>query len=127
MWNNIAVALATLVIIAPSFAQPPKTNAPQLLRGCEVLGNLRETKGPEDAVHAAYCLGLIDGAANHAYLAKVKPNGIPQFCPPDESPDPREIAARIANVIKARDLGRTESYGRGTSGMVALAMSYPCR
>lgn len=125
--KNIAVAFAALVIVVPSFAQQPKTNAPQLLRGCEVLGNLRETKGPEDAVHAAYCLGLIDGVANHAYLAKVKPVGIPQFCPPDQSPDPREIAARIANTIKARDLSRTESHGRGTSGMVALAMNYPCR
>lgn len=125
--KNIAVAIAALVIVVPSFAQQPKASAPELLRGCEVLGNLRESKGPEDAVHAAYCLGLIDGAANNAYLAKVKPVGIPQFCPPDESPGPRAMAAKIAETIKARDLGQTESYGRGTSGMVALAMSYPCR
>lgn len=125
--KNIAVVFSVLIIVAPSFAQQPKANAPQLLRGCEVLGNLQKTEGPEDAVHAAYCLGLIDGVANHSYLAKVKPVGIPQFCPPDTFPDPREIAARVANTIKSKNLGRTESYGRGTSGMVALAMNYPCR
>lgn len=100
--KKIAAAFAALVIVAPTFAQQPKANAPQLLRGCEVLGNLKNTEGPEDAVHAAYCLGLIDGVANHAYLAKVKPAGIPQFCPPDTFSDPRGIAARIANTIKVR-------------------------
>lgn len=92
-----------------------------------VLGNLRELKGPEDAVHAAYCLGLIEGAANNAYFAKVKPVGIPQFCSPDESPGSSAMAAQVAETIKAQNLGETESYGRGTSGIVALAISYPCR
>lgn len=123
--KHIVILLATLVITTPSIAQ--QTNAPQLLRGCEVLGNLRETKGPEDAVHAAYCLGLIDGAANQAYLAKARPKGIQQFCPPDELPDPREIAARVASTIKERNLIKTEAYGRGTSGLVAMGMNYPCR
>ena len=122
------VALAALLIATVTSASAqPKKNAPTLLRGCEVLAGIATKTTPEDAIHAAYCLGLMDGALNQYYLTKSAPPGIPQLCPPEVTPEPPAIAAQMVQAIKSRGLEKTESYGRGTSGALALSFSYTCR
>lgn len=92
-------------------------------RGCEIVAQGKKTQGM-DSVHAAYCVGLLDGALGTKLYEKTAPNALPRICPPAFLPT-EKAAAAVAEEMK-REAMKKEGAPRGFNEIFALALSYPC-
>ena len=105
--------------------------SPDLVKGCEIISEGRKNTKPEDAIDAAYCLGVIDGI--FATVAKNQNKiPMPDPCFTERLVDTKEMAGNVVKVLAARPKileaarkvgGRSES----TAGLIALSIAYQCR
>lgn len=103
---------------------------PDLIRGCTAIAEERKSTLGEDAVHAAYCLGVLDGIMT-ATFQRQKPVPLPYPCFDKQSIMPSEVARQVLSVLRAKpeliELARRSAGDRGAMvTYLALAVSYQC-
>ncbi|MCV2439858.1 hypothetical protein [Paucibacter sp. DJ2R-2] len=59
MKSTLFAGLSATAILC--FTPAASAFAPDLIRGCKVIAAMQKDATPADAIHAAYCLGVLDG------------------------------------------------------------------
>ena len=105
--------------------------SPDLVKGCKIIAEGRKDTKPDDAIHAAYCLGVLDGIFASVSKNKNK-TPIPDPCFTERFVDTKEMAGNVVKVLEERPKileaarkisGRTESM----ASLIALSIAYQCR
>lgn len=122
-----------LAIILSPCSIIPKTSLafkPDLISGCRAIAEERKNTTEVDSVHAAHCLGALDGIMTST-LKRQNPVPLPDPFFNKRSITPSEIARQVVSVLRARpeiiELARRRAANRGTMAIyLALAVSYQC-
>ena len=103
---------------------------PDLLRGCTVIAEQRKNSQGDDAIHAAYCLGVLDGIMTSTFQRQ-NPSPFPYPCFEQQTITPNEVAKRVVFLLKAKpeliEMARRSASDRGAMATyLAIAASYRC-
>lgn len=118
-----AISLLTTLPSASAFT-------PDLVRGCRVIAEAQKNPSTPDAIHAAYCLGVLDGI--FAVVSKQQAGvPLPDPCFSRTSIPPSELAEQVVRVLTERpkisELARNAANDRGAmAAYLALAVTNKC-
>jgi hypothetical protein len=103
---------------------------PDVVRGCKVIAQAQKNPSAADAVHAAYCLGLVDGIFTSISKQQTA-TPLPDPCFNKTFIPPSELAEQVVRVLteqpKISELGRTAVNDRGAMATyLALAVANKC-
>lgn len=122
--------LITTLLLCSIVSTATQAFSPDLIRGCKTIAEERRNTTGTDAVHAAYCLGVIDGIMA-ATLKRQSANPLPDPCFDKPSIKPNELAQQVVSILSERpeiiELARHSANDRGAMATyLALAISYKC-
>lgn len=105
--------------------------SPDLIKGCKVISEERKDASLEEAVHAAYCLGVIDGIFTVVSRNQTR-TPIPDPCFTQKYQEPKDMAANIVKTLKERpkilEAARKISGRPGAmASFFALSIAYQCK
>jgi hypothetical protein len=120
-----------LLVSLFAFVSSASAFTPDVVRGCTVIAQAQKNPTTADALHAAYCLGVIDGI--FASVSKQQTGvPLPDPCFAKVSMQPSELAMQIVRVLKEQprisELATSVASDRGAmAAYLALAMSNRCK
>lgn len=104
---------------------------PDVVRGCTVIAQAQKSPSTGDSIHAAYCLGVLDGI--FAAVSKQKMDvPLPDPCFSKTLTQPSVLAAQVVRVLKEQprisEVAKTAASDRGAmAAYLALAISNKCK
>ena len=118
---------ALALMTAPQYAVAFK---PDLIRGCKVIAQAQKNPSTADSIHAAYCLGVLDGIFT-AISKQQSAVSLPDPCFSKTLIPPSELAAQVVRVLteqpKITELANTVANDRGAmAAYFALAVTNKC-
>jgi len=119
-----AMVVCGLVTSASAFT-------PDVVRGCTVIAQAQKSPSTGDSIHAAYCLGVLDGI--FAAVSKQQMNvPLPAPCFGATPILPSELAGQVVRVLKEQprisELAKIAGSDRGAmAAYLALAISNKCK
>lgn len=120
--------LMAITILAPL----PSASAftPDLVKGCKVIAEAQKNPSTSDAIHAAYCLGVLDGI--FTVLSKQQTRvPLPDPCFSKRLIPPSELAGQVVRVLteqpKISEMAKKAANDRGAmAAYLALAVTNKC-
>lgn len=103
---------------------------PDLVRGCRVIAEAQKNPSTSDAIHAAYCLGVLDGILT--VISKQQTSvPLPDPCFTKRLIPPNELAEQVVRVLteqpKISELAKNAANDRGAmAAYLALAVTNKC-
>lgn len=123
---RLFIAAISLILFLPSAS----AFTPDLVRGCRVIAQSQKNPSTSDAIHAAYCLGVLDGI--FAAVSKQQTGvPLPDPCFGKALVPPSELAEQVVRVLteqpKVSELAKRAANDRGAmAAYLALAVANKC-
>lgn len=121
---------AVVMIAIALSGQMASAWTPDLVRGCRAIAEASKNTSKDDAIHAAYCLGVLDGILTTVSKQRTGVP-LPDPCFNQALVHPGKLAEQVVRVLTAQprllEVAKSSANDRGgMAAYVALAIENKC-